>query len=55
MEIECEILVLTPYDSLSERIKNQVLIAESIIVGDIPDSYYNFNGTDSSDALKAID
>lgn len=55
LEIECEILVLTPYDSLSERIRNQVLIAESIIVGDIPNSYYNFDGTDSSDALKAID
>ena len=55
LEIECEIAVLTPYDSVSEKIKNQILIAESIIVGDIPSSYYNFNGADSSDAIRAVD
>ena len=55
LEIECEIAVLTPYDSVSEKIKNQILIAESIIVGDIPNSYYNFNGADGSDAVRAID
>lgn len=55
LEISCEILVLTPYDSVSEKIYNQILIAESIIIGEIPGSYYNFNGADNNDAIRAID
>ena len=39
----------------TEEIKNQILIAESIIVGEIPSSYYNFNGTDNKDALEVIE
>ena len=39
----------------NKEIKNQILIAESIIVGEIPSSYYNFNGTDNKDALEVIE
>ena len=43
LEIKCQIIILTPYDTVSEDIVNYVLIAESIIVGEIPSSYYNLN------------
>lgn len=55
LEINCKVSILTPYDSTTETIKNQVLIAESIIVGEIPQNYYNFNGIDSSGTLEVIE
>ena len=41
LNLECEVTILTPYDSINEKIDNQVLIAESVIIGNIPSSYYN--------------
>lgn len=39
--LTCEITILTPYDTIKQRIENQVLIAESVIVGTVPYFYYN--------------
>lgn len=55
LDITCNVSILTPFNSTTEEIKNQILIAESIIVGEIPSSYYNFNGTDNKDALEVIE
>lgn len=55
LDIDCEVSILTPYDNITEKIENQILIAESIIVGEIPQSYYNFDGIDESNALEIID
>ena len=42
--------------SSSNQIENQVLIAENIIIGDIPSTYYNFEGTNSEqEALRLIE
>ena len=38
-----------------EGISNQVLIAENIIVGKIPESYYNLEGLDKSNAVDVIE
>ena len=54
LDITCDVSILTPFNSTTEIIKNQILIAESVIVGEIPSTYYNFNGTDSKDALEII-
>lgn len=43
LEVICNVSILTPFESSTEQIKNQVLIAESIIVGDVPASYLNVN------------
>lgn len=51
----CEVSVVTPYDSISERITNQVLIAENIIVGKIPNTYYNLEGIDTNNAIDIIE
>lgn len=55
LDISCEVSILTPYDNINEKIKNQVLIAESIIVGEIPQSYYNFDGVDTNSTMEVID
>lgn len=55
LDIDCEVMILTPYNTKNEKIKNQILIAESIIVGEIPNTYYNLDGVDSSSAMKIIE
>lgn len=55
LQVECEVSILTPYSNITERIANQVLIAENVIVGKIPNTYYNLNGLDKSNALDIIE
>lgn len=54
LEINCEVTILTPIHTISQNILNQILIAETIIVGDIPNSYYNLQGISSTDSTKYI-
>ena len=44
LQVNCRVGVLTPYTNINESIENQVLIAENIIVGQIPSTYYNIEG-----------
>lgn len=47
MEIESNVSILTPYSTIEESISNQVLILENVIVGEIPDTYYDVDITSS--------
>lgn len=55
LQVDCEVSILTPYNTISEKVSNQVLLIENVIVGRIPNSYYNFNGIDSSNVLDIIE
>ncbi len=55
LEIECEVIVLTPFDTVEEKITNQILLAEAIIIGTTPNTYYNFEGIDSINTLETLD
>lgn len=55
LQIECQVSILTPYDDITEKIKNQVLIAENVIVGKIPNTYYNIEGIDENGAMEFIE
>lgn len=56
LNLVCEVTILTPYDTINQKIENQVLLAESVIVGNVPSSYYNIQGDNSaSNSLKLID
>lgn len=54
LQVDCMVNILTPFDNKSEKISNQVLIAENIIVGQIPDAYYNLEGMDTKNATDII-
>ena len=54
LQVKCEVNILTPYDNITEKIANQVLIAENVIVGKIPNTYYNFEGMDANSAIEVI-
>ena len=55
LQVDCEVSILTPYNIISEKVSNQVLLIENVIVGKIPSTYYNFEGIDSSSALELIE
>jgi len=55
LQVDCRVNILTPFNSLEKSISNQVLLVENVIVGDIPDSYYNFNGVKEDDALEIME
>ena len=55
LQIKCKITILTPFNNMQEEITNQVLIAENIIVGNIPSNYYNLEGMNSSNVSDIIE
>jgi len=54
LEVDSEISILTPFDSITKSISNQILIAENIIIGDIPETYYNLEGLSQDDAMEVM-
>ena len=56
VNFECYVRIITPIKNFQKKITNQVIIAEHVIVGNIPDSYYNLEGmTGPEDVLNVID
>lgn len=56
LDIECKVNILTPVSTIQESIFNQVILAENVIIGEIPSTYYNFNGLESnSDLLEIVE
>lgn len=55
LQVSCHIGILTPFSNIDESISNQVLIAENVIVGHIPSSYYNLEGMTNSNAADIIE
>lgn len=55
LEVECNVTILTPYETITETIVNQVLLIEGVIVGNIPDAYYNLEGLNDGQMLEMID
>lgn len=55
LEIKCNVVILTPFKTIQEEISNQVLIAEGVIVGEIPNTYYNLDGITKDNAIDIIE
>ena len=55
LQIDCDVDILTPVNTIQESVSNQVLLAENVIIGQIPSSYYNLEGFDSvQDSLETM-
>lgn len=39
MDIECNVSILTSYKTINRAIKNQVLLVETVVVGEVPETY----------------
>lgn len=54
LDIKTNVNILTSFRIIQKSIENQVLIAENVIVGDIPSTYYNFEGTGGEEAALRL-
>lgn len=55
VNFDCDMKIVTPVKSFSQKVTNQVIIAEHVIVGNIPSSYYNLDGFENeSDTMQII-
>ncbi len=55
LQVACKAVVLTPFQNIETSITNQVLLVENVIVGNIPETYYNFEGKDQQEtALETM-
>jgi len=56
VNFECNVKIITPIKNFQKQITNQFIVAEHVIVGNIPDAYYNLEGmTGVDDVLNVID
>ena len=49
MKIHARVGILTPFSSFGKDIDQDILISEAIIVGEVPETYYNLEGMDEAD------
>jgi len=55
LQIDCPVQILWSYKTLEHKISNQFLLAENVIVGEIPSTYYNLEGFENArDTMEAI-
>lgn len=54
LNVSTKITVLTPFGSFGKPINTDVLLVESVIVGEIPDTYYHFTGEADADSAFEI-
>lgn len=55
LDIESRISILTPFNTIDETSISQLILAENIIVGEIPEAYYNISGVSESDAMNLME
>lgn len=54
LNVKCTVIVLTPYNIIEEPIYNQILLAEAVIVGNVPETYYNLNKINDDNLLEVL-
>lgn len=55
ININCNVSLLTPFKDVDEHITAQVLLSETIISGDIPESYYDLEGMSPEDTMNMME
>lgn len=49
LQIDARVGILTPFETFGKDIKTDVILTEAVIVGEVPDSYYNLDGMTNPD------
>lgn len=55
LELEAKVGILTPMGSFSESSNYTALLTEAVIVGEIPETYYNLEGLNKQDTLNILE
>ena len=54
LDIKANVSILSSFKTIESSIENQVLIAEHVIIGEIPSTYYNFNGMENEEEALSL-
>ena len=54
LDLKCSVGILTPFKTINKEIKSKVLLAETVIVGNVPSTYYNYDNLGFEDVLQTI-
>ncbi len=55
LEVICDVNIVTSYKTINNEIINQVLLVETVIVGGVPETYYNLEGIKEETSMEMID
>lgn len=55
LQVDCTVVIVTPYESIEETISNQVILIENIIVGTVPSTYYNLEGINKDNLIDIVE
>lgn len=55
LELICNVSIVTSYKTINTEIVNQVLLVETVIVGGVPETYYNVEGISEKTTLELIE
>lgn len=55
LDITCDVDILTSYKTIKTTMSNQVLLVETVIVGDVPQTYYNLEGINRDNTIDIIE
>lgn len=55
LDVSCNASLLTPYKVVEEKITNEVVLVENVIVGLVPSTYYNLEGMTEDKAIDIIE
>ncbi len=54
LDVFCRVSILTPYNVIDRDISNEVMLAENVVVGLVPSTYYNLEGMNSNNAIDVM-
>lgn len=55
LEVVCNVNIATSYKTINTEIAGQVLLVETVIVGAVPETYYNVEGISEKTTLELIE
>ncbi len=55
LEVICNEKILTSYKTIDTKIVNQVLLVETVVVGNVPQTYYNLEGINKENSIDIIE
>ena len=54
LELTCNVGVSTPYKNIESSVENQVLLVETVLVGNVPETFYDLEAIPQDDVLEVM-
>ena len=54
LDLKCVVGILTPFKTINKEVSSKVLLTETVIVGDVPSTYYNYDNLGFEDVLQTV-